>query len=50
MLYIRRNHSLRLEVKTAGHRDQAVYAEAQMGAPVSEALTHPARAAVYELG
>ena len=53
MLYIRRNHSLRLELeKQLGTvTKQFTLAEAQMGAlSVSEALLYPARAAVYELG
>jgi V/A-type H+-transporting ATPase subunit D len=53
MLYIRKNHSLRIEVEKALGEvtKRFTLAEAQMGAlSVSEALLYPARAAVYELG
>ena len=53
MLYIRKNHSLRIEVeKSLGEvTKRFTLAEAQMGAlSVSESLLYPARAAVYELG
>lgn len=53
MLYIRRNHSLRLELESALNQvsKRFAMAKAHMGAlSVSEALLYPARAAVFDVG